>query len=175
MRDAVVRIHAPAKLNLSLAVLERRADGFHEIESLMAPVDLADSLTVTVGGPPGIRLRVRFAGPLATPRGGVLARDVPTDATNLVVRAAAELAAAAGIEPALDIDLVKRIPSGAGLGGGSSDAAATLSAAAAAWGLGWSAAGSAATCRGSSPARRRSRRAAASGSCRWRRSSRSGP
>jgi len=137
MRDAVVRIHAPAKLNLSLAVLERRADGFHEIESLMAPVDLADSLTVTVGGPPGIRLRVRFAGPLATPRGGVLARDVPTDATNLVVRAAAELAAAAGIEPALDIDLVKRIPSGAGLGGGSSDAAATLSAAAAAWGLGW--------------------------------------
>lgn len=137
MHAAVVTIHAPAKLNLSLAVLERRADGFHEIESLMVPVDLADSLSVTTGGPPGIRLRVRFAGPLATPRGSVLARDVPADATNLVVRAAAELAAEAGVEPALDIDLVKRIPSGAGLGGGSSDAAAVLSAAATAWGLGW--------------------------------------
>jgi 4-diphosphocytidyl-2-C-methyl-D-erythritol kinase len=137
MHAAAVTIHAPAKLNLSLAVLERRPDGFHEIESLMVPVDLADTLAVTAGGPPGIRLAVRFAGPLATPRGRVLARDVPADATNLVVRAAAALAADAGIEPALDIDLVKRIPSGAGLGGGSSDAAAVLTAAAEAWELSW--------------------------------------
>jgi 4-diphosphocytidyl-2-C-methyl-D-erythritol kinase len=137
MHAAAVTIHAPAKLNLSLAVLERRPDGFHEIESLMVPVDLADTLSVTAGGPPGIRLAVRFAGPLATPRGRVLARDVPADATNLVVRAAAALAAEAGIEPALDIDLVKRIPSGAGLGGGSSDAAAVLTAAAEAWELNW--------------------------------------
>jgi 4-diphosphocytidyl-2-C-methyl-D-erythritol kinase len=137
MHAAAVTLHAPAKLNLSLAVLDRRADGFHEIESLMVPVDLADTLSVTAGGPPGIRLRVRFAGPLATPRGRVLARDVPADATNLVVRAAAVLATEAGIEPALDVDLVKRIPSGAGLGGGSSDAAAVLTAAAEAWGLGW--------------------------------------
>jgi 4-diphosphocytidyl-2-C-methyl-D-erythritol kinase len=93
MHAAAVTIRAPAKLNLSLAVLERRADGFHEIESLMVPVDLADTLSVTAGGPPGIRLRVRFAGPLSTPRGRVLARDVPADATNLVVRAAAALAA----------------------------------------------------------------------------------
>jgi len=138
MHAAAVTIRAPAKLNLSLAVLERRADGVHEIESLMAPVDLADSLSVTAAGAVGIRLRVRFAGPLATPRGRVLARDVPADATNLVVRAAAALAAEAGLEPALDIELVKRIPSGAGLGGGSSDAAAVLIAAAEAWGLDWS-------------------------------------
>lgn len=137
MHAAAVTIHAPAKLNLSLAVLERRADGFHEIESLMVPVDLADTLTVTAGGPPGIRLGVRFAGPLATPQGRLLARDVPADATNLVVRAAAALAAEAGIEPALDIHLAKCIPSGAGLGGGSSDAAAVLSAAAEAWRLHW--------------------------------------
>ena len=137
MHAAAVTIHAPAKLNLSLAVLDRRADGFHEIESLMVPVDLADTLALTAGGPSGIRLRVRFAGPLATPRGRPLARDVPADATNLVVRAAAALAAEAGIEPALDIDLKKRIPSGAGLGGGSSDAAAVLVAAAEAWNLDW--------------------------------------
>lgn len=137
MHAAAVTIRAPAKLNLSLAVLERRADGFHEIESLMVPVDLADTLSVTAGGAPGIRLAVRFAGPLATPRGQVLARDVPADATNLVVRAAAALATEAGIAPALDIDLAKRIPSGAGLGGGSSDAAAVLLAAAEAWGLDW--------------------------------------
>ena len=137
MHAAAVTIRAPAKLNLSLAVLERRADGFHEIESLMVPVDLADTLSVAAGGTPGIRLAVRFAGPLATPRGRVLARDVPADATNLVVRAAAALAAEAGIEPALDIDLAKCIPSGAGLGGGSSDAAAVLVAAAEAWGLDW--------------------------------------
>ena len=137
MHAAAVTIRAPAKLNLSLAVLERRTDGFHEIESLMVPVDLADTLSVTAAGSPGIRLRVRFAGPLATPRGRVLARDVPADATNLVVRAAAALAAEAGIEPALDIELVKRIPSGAGLGGGSSDAAAVLAATAEAWGLDW--------------------------------------
>ena len=134
----VVTRHCPAKLNLSLAVLARRTDGFHDIESLMVPVDLADTLTLTSGGAPGIRLAVCFAGELASPRGRVLARDVPADSTNLVVRAAAALAAAAGVEPALDIELCKRIPSGAGLGGGSSDAAAVLMAAAEAWELDWS-------------------------------------
>ncbi|MFM8414821.1 MAG: 4-(cytidine 5'-diphospho)-2-C-methyl-D-erythritol kinase [Planctomycetota bacterium] len=128
---------APAKLNLSLAVLARRPDGFHEIESLLVPVDLADTLTVRAGGPPGIRLSVQFGGLLASDRGQPLARDVPTDATNLVVRAATALASVAGIEPALDIELVKRVPSGAGLGGGSSDAATVLALAAKAWNLGW--------------------------------------
>ena len=134
----VVTRHCPAKLNLSLAVLARRTDGFHDIESLMVPVDLADTLTLASGGAPGIRLAVCFAGELAGPRGRVLARDVQADSTNLVVRAAAALAAAAGVEPALDIELCKRIPSGAGLGGGSSDAAAVLMAAAEAWELDWS-------------------------------------
>jgi 4-diphosphocytidyl-2-C-methyl-D-erythritol kinase len=137
MPQAVITLRAPAKLNLSLAVLGRRPDGFHELESLLVPVDLADTLSLRADGPPGIRLAVSFGGLLASPRGRPLARDVPTDAANLVVKAAAALAAAAGIEPALEIELVKRIPSGAGLGGGSSDAAAVLRGAAAAWQLDW--------------------------------------
>jgi len=134
-------VRGPAKLNLSLAVLARRADGFHEIESLMVPVTLHDTLRVQVSDVPGIRLRVRFGGRLATVAGSPLAHDVPTDATNLVVRAAQALAVEAGLAPSsespcvpgLDVDLVKRIPSGSGLGGGSSDAAAVLMAATQAW------------------------------------------
>ena len=136
-------VRAPAKLNLSLGVLARRPDGYHEIESLMVPVSLHDTLRVRPGAAPGVRLAVRFGGRLACPRGRVLAGDVPTDGRNLVVRALELLAAEAGLcrdgdqPPGLEIDLVKRIPAGSGLGGGSSDAAAALSAAARAWGLDW--------------------------------------
>ncbi|MFM1904027.1 MAG: 4-diphosphocytidyl-2-C-methyl-D-erythritol kinase, partial [Planctomycetota bacterium] len=131
------RVTAPAKLNLSLAVLERRPDGFHSIESLMVGVSLADSLDIRRSAAPGIRLAVRFAGGLAAARAATLRRDVPTDERNLVVRAVAAVAAEAGIEPALEIDLVKQIPSGAGLGGGSSDAAAAISGVAQLWNLDW--------------------------------------
>lgn len=137
MPDAAVSGLAPAKLNLSLAVLERRADGFHGIESLMVGVSLADTLHLRRSANPGIQLSVRFAGPLADRRDHVLAFDVPADATNLVVRAVAMLAAEAGIDPALEIEVVKEIPAGAGLGGGSSDAAAALRAAATLWQLDW--------------------------------------
>lgn len=132
-----VTVKAAAKLNLALVVLGCRPDGFHEIESLMVPVSLGDTLSVTPTAEAGIRLRVRFGGQLATAAGGPLARDVPADDTNLVVRAATALAREAGIERGLEIDLVKEIPSGAGLGGGSSDAAAVLLAAARAWRLDW--------------------------------------
>ncbi|NDC63449.1 MAG: hypothetical protein EBZ59_05565, partial [Planctomycetia bacterium] len=130
-------VRPPAKLNLSLGVLERRGDGFHAIESLMVPVTLRDTLRVTLRDAPGISLRVRYGGRLARPDSGAR-RDVPVDDTNLVVRAARRLAQAAGVSQGLDVDLVKRIPSGAGLGGGSSDAAAVLLAASWAWGLDWS-------------------------------------
>ena len=137
---AIETASAPAKLNLSLSVLARRADGFHAIESLMVPVSLADSLVVR--GIPGsdVRLAVRFGGRLAGPAGAPLRRDVPSNHSNLVVRAARLLADEAGVEGGLEIELVKRIPSGAGLGGGSSDAAALLRAAARLWGLDWPAA-----------------------------------
>jgi 4-diphosphocytidyl-2-C-methyl-D-erythritol kinase len=131
---ASVTVRAPAKLNLSLAVLDRRPDGYHEIESLMVPVSLGDTLVVRATESPGIDLRVRFGGRLAG-AGQALARDVPVDHTNLVVRAAVALAAEAGIDRGLAIELVKEVPSGAGLGGGSSDAAAVLRAAAVVWGL----------------------------------------
>ena len=134
---ASLTILAPAKLNLSLAVLARRPDGFHAIESLMVPVSLADTLRVRTRSEPGVGLRVSYDGTLARGPGAVLARDVPTDGRNLVVRAAERLAAEAGIASGLDIELVKRIPSGAGLGGGSSDAAAVIRAAAALWQLDW--------------------------------------
>lgn len=133
----MITLQAPAKLNLSLAVLARRPDGYHEIESLMVPVSLADTLTVRPAADRGIRLAVRFAGRLARPEAKALARDVPADDTNLVVRAARLLAEAAGETRGLEIELVKEIPSGAGLGGGSSDAAAALLAAARAWGIDW--------------------------------------
>lgn len=135
----MLTVRAPAKLNLSLAVLARRPDGFHEIESLMVPVTVCDTLVVRASETPGIRVRVRYAGTLASVDGRVLAGDVPTDGRNLVVRAAEALASEAGVEQGLEIDLLKEIPAGSGLGGGSSDAAAALMAAARVWGLAWSA------------------------------------
>ncbi len=133
----MITLQAPAKLNLSLAVLARRPDGFHEIESLMVPVTLSDTLTIRPGSGSEIRFAVRFGGGLLSPQAAPLRRDVPTDDSNLVVRAARLLAAEAGETRGLDIELVKAIPSGAGLGGGSSDAAAALSGAAAIWGIDW--------------------------------------
>jgi 4-diphosphocytidyl-2-C-methyl-D-erythritol kinase len=129
-------VHAPAKLNLSLGVVARRPDGFHEIDSLMVAVTLHDTLRVRPRPEgEGIVLRVWFDGRLASPAGRSLARDVPDDDRNLVVRAARALAEATGVRRGLAIDLVKRVPAQAGLGGGSSDAAAVLHAAVEAWQL----------------------------------------
>ncbi len=135
---AGLTVLAPAKLNLSLAVLARRADGFHEIESLMVPVSLADTLHVTPTPAPGVSLTLAYDDPLVNGPGAALAREIPTDGRNLVVRAAEKLAGEAGITTGLQVTLVKRIPSAAGLGGGSSDAAAVIMAAARLWKLDWS-------------------------------------
>lgn len=133
--EPLVEIDAPAKLNLSLGVVARRDDGFHEIDSLMVAVSLCDTLQLRPRDDGQVSLRVRFGGRLASAAGRPLARDVPDDDRNLAVRAAKALAAAAGVTAGLDIDLVKRIPSQAGLGGGSSDAAAVLIAACRVWGI----------------------------------------
>lgn len=110
------RLRAPAKLNLGLRVVGRRADGYHEIESLVVPVELADELAIDLGGEPGIRLSVS----------GDAADGVPADERNLAWRAAAAFLREAGLEAGVALDLVKNVPSPAGLGGGSSDAGAVL-------------------------------------------------
>nr|MBA2719395.1 4-(cytidine 5'-diphospho)-2-C-methyl-D-erythritol kinase [Chloroflexota bacterium] len=112
----VVRV-APAKLNLTLAVVGRRPDGYHTLHSVMAPLALADRLSLTPDPSPDARDSLRVegfdAGPLA---GNLVLRAV--DATRRALRAHA-----AEPPPALAIRLDKRIPVAAGLAGGSSDAA----------------------------------------------------
>jgi 4-diphosphocytidyl-2-C-methyl-D-erythritol kinase len=108
---------APAKLNLGLRVVGRRADGYHELESLFVPLELHDALSVACGGS-GIRLSVD----------GDEARDVPADGRNLAWRAAERFLARARVGEGLSLSITKRTPSPAGLGGGSSDAGAVLAA-----------------------------------------------
>ena len=106
---------AYGKLNLSLDVTEKRPDGYHEMVMLMQTVSLCDELTL------------RFEGAGVTARSNL--RYVPNDERNLAVRAARRYLDAVGeSERALRIDLKKRIPVGAGMGGGSADAAAVLRA-----------------------------------------------
>jgi 4-diphosphocytidyl-2-C-methyl-D-erythritol kinase len=109
-----MEVLAPAKINLSLRILNRRNDGFHEIETLIAPVSLHDEIKIDkIGIGKGIKFRCDDP-------------SVPLRDDNLVVRAANRYFVATKLTPAVSIDLKKKIPHGAGLGGGSSDAATTL-------------------------------------------------
>ena len=108
-----MQFSAPAKINLSLRVLRRREDGFHEIETLMAPIAIRDTLEIERRESGGIEFTCSDT-------------TLPADGTNLVVRAVTAFCSAAHTEPHVRIFLKKEIPHGAGLGGGSSDAAATL-------------------------------------------------
>ena len=117
---------APAKLNLFLHIVGRRPDGYHELQTCFQFVDLCDD----------IHLAVRADGQIRRLRG---ADGVP-EASDLCVRAAQALKTAAGTHCGVDIDVVKRIPMGAGLGGGSSDAATCLVALNRLWNLEWPAA-----------------------------------
>jgi 4-diphosphocytidyl-2-C-methyl-D-erythritol kinase len=114
---------APAKLNLTLAVLGRRKDGFHDLHSVVVPLTLADRLSVTPSAGPADTLRVE-------------GHDPGPPEQNLALRAiqAARRAVGRGAPtPPLAVRLEKRIPVAAGLGGGSSDAAAAIDAALEAW------------------------------------------
>ncbi|MFM7626538.1 MAG: 4-(cytidine 5'-diphospho)-2-C-methyl-D-erythritol kinase [Gammaproteobacteria bacterium] len=110
---------APAKLNLCLHVVGRRADGYHELQTVFQLIDLCDLLAFEVDPEGGI---TRIDDAAAAP--GALA-DIPSD-DDLVVRAARALQAASGTPQGVRIRVRKRIPMGGGLGGGSSDAATTL-------------------------------------------------
>lgn len=120
---AALALEAPAKINLGLRVCDRRPDGYHLIESLFVPLELADRLYVEVRGREGAPEAVSLA------VSGECANGVPSGPTNLVARAARAFLEAAGrADLRLGIRLEKRIPAEAGLGGGSSDAGAVLRA-----------------------------------------------
>ncbi|MGD8451332.1 MAG: hypothetical protein PVJ57_05885 [Phycisphaerae bacterium] len=114
---------SPAKINLTLRVVGLRPDGFHEIESLVARVSLHD--TITAHPAPDGRRTLSCDDP-----------SLPTDRGNLALRAADELARATGSDFGVHLELAKRIPAGAGLGGGSSNAATTLALLNDLWSLG---------------------------------------
>ena len=107
-----MQVLSPAKINLSLKILGRRGDDFHEIETPIVPISLCDEMKIekNEGG-----IEFRCDDP-----------SVPMSDDNLVIRAAKSFFVATKLEPAVSIDLKKKIPHGAGLGGGSSDAASVL-------------------------------------------------
>lgn len=114
MRNACYRVRACAKLNLGLKIVARRADGFHELRTVFQTISLADRIELELAGAGrGIRLETRGL-------------DAPAGEANLAYRAAALGAEAFGVRGGIRIQLHKRIPLGAGLGGGSADAAAVL-------------------------------------------------
>jgi 4-diphosphocytidyl-2-C-methyl-D-erythritol kinase len=102
-------------VNLGLRILGRRADGYHRLESLFVPIDLADRVELTLTARPGLALELTGD-----------AAGVPADATNLAARAAAAFLAEARHAGGVSIRLDKRLPAPGGLGGGSSDAGAVL-------------------------------------------------
>ena len=108
-----MELHAPAKVNLTLSVGPRRPDGYHDVSTVMQTVGLYDTLTVTEDG---CGLTMTCTDPA-----------LPADGSNLVLRAARAFFAETGLSaPGLRFHLEKRVPSQAGLGGGSSDAASVL-------------------------------------------------
>jgi 4-diphosphocytidyl-2-C-methyl-D-erythritol kinase len=115
-------LNAAAKVNLILEVLGKRSDGYHELVTVLQAVDLSDRITLEDADV--LELRTDAPG-------------VPTDASNLALRAATALRQAAGVARGARIMLDKRIPLAAGLGGGSSDAAAVLLGLNRLWRLRW--------------------------------------
>ena len=123
---AELLVSAPAKINLHLEVLGLRPDGFHELAMVMQTLDLTDQLRLKPSADGQISLRCNH-------------RDLPTDGSNLIVKAAELLKARVGMpELGASIELDKRIPIGAGLAGGSSNGAAALVGLNALWGCGFS-------------------------------------
>jgi len=122
MSRLFLAVPAPAKLNLFLHIVGRRADGYHELQSAFVPVDLADLLD----------FERRDDGRIE--RTGDVIGDVAAD---LAVRAALSLQQASGTVFGATINVEKKIPAGSGMGGGSSDAATTLLALNRLWGLAW--------------------------------------
>lgn len=129
-----VSVSTPAKLNLFLELNARRADGFHELDSVMVPISLYDSLALRVRSDDQIRLQCDWALAQDDMQGG----ELPSPGKNIVYKALDLLRSRAGTTLGADVTVTKRIPSQAGMGGGSSDAMAALVAANEIWKLRWS-------------------------------------
>ena len=126
-------VQARAKVNLFLRVHARRHDGYHDVETAVVPISMADRLEIHAASDPGFRtlaLALEVTGEPAT------VRAVPADESNLILRAADALARRVDATGFADVLLEKRIPVAAGLGGGSADAAAALHALNELWGSG---------------------------------------
>ena len=109
-----MQVLAPAKINVSLKILRRRDDGFHEIETLITPITLCDQIEIEKSDSSS-EIEFHCDDP-----------SVPAGDDNLIVRVGRAFFAATKLKRAISIELKKKIPHGAGLGGGSSDAASTL-------------------------------------------------
>jgi len=120
----IISLKAPAKINLFLEILGKRNDGYHEIETIMQEIDLADNLQFEEIQE-GVKLECSD-------------KNIPLNQDNLVCKAANLILKECGIKKGVLINLEKKIPVGAGLGGGSSDAAATLKALNLLWNVGLS-------------------------------------
>ena len=125
---------APAKVNLFLRIVGQRTDGYHLLDSLMVPIGLYDDITMAVQYE-----KEEKAKRPQTPQISLSCDDptIPSDTTNLAYRAAALMCQEAQFSARITLHITKRIPAGAGLGGGSSDAAAVLKGLNTAFGLDW--------------------------------------
>jgi len=110
-------LDAPAKVNLGLRIVGRRQDGYHELESLFAPLDLADGIALHVESASAASVALQLAGEEV---------GAPPGEDNLALRAARLFLERGGVTARVEIGLTKHTPAAAGLGGGSSDAAAVL-------------------------------------------------
>ncbi|MCH8025313.1 MAG: 4-(cytidine 5'-diphospho)-2-C-methyl-D-erythritol kinase [Chloroflexi bacterium] len=118
--EAPLRLRAPAKINWSLEVLRKQPDGYHEVRTVLQTIALSDWLTLT----PAHDVSLQITGEAFTRAARALAEEPPE--SNLAYRAAELLRETAGAAAGVRIELEKRVPVAAGLGGGSSDAAAVL-------------------------------------------------
>lgn len=124
--ERVVRVRAPGKVNLSLRVGPRAADGYHPVSTVFQAVSVYEEVVAT----PADEFGVSASGPQS--------ESVPTDESNLALRAARAVAAHVGVEDPVHLHLVKGVPVAGGMAGGSADAAAALVACDALWGAGLS-------------------------------------
>lgn len=134
-REGYVEVETPAKLNLFLEVLGKRSDGFHDLETLMVPIAIRDELRLTLRDDERVTLSCEWVDPVSARRaGGPGASGLPSNGDdgfppaekNLCFRGAMLLRERFGIARGVHMELRKRIPMQAGMGGGSSDAAAAL-------------------------------------------------